>query len=487
MKKTKPKHTKLIAVYLLLLALLPVSCKKDNYAVREKATLTMTFSARAGSSYSKAEDNLLANELMQTLRVIVARQNGEILYNVFYDDFEINPDGIKYKTITFGELTVNENGEDIDFYAIANERAFLENNESLEGENINLQNLKSRILVKDFNQTPLSLLPQAGFKTIKVGKNENPDAEMKLQFPVGKIQLIFDNQTNENVSLTNVKLAGVAPSQGFLFKDENLNVGLPSNTLQTGDIIFGNSGAIDVPVVPASDLSPFIRYIYPGEKSQGDYKLSAEWNGHKEVVLESRNVPISSISYGQQFNIRITLKSNDMKVSLYVLPWNVDETNIDFSTDFSAVLLPATDNAIKVTGSGDDKAIAVATGHDGKNRNPFFSFKMVSPVGARWNAHLENTVDFKLEGITYGYGSENSEEALFSVVPLRNYDATNPQSVKLFITVDSSLGGTEDEGIQIINPGKDDVRRFPGNDTEIEIIQVGETAYDKLTEYVNKN
>ena len=485
--KTKNKFSDLLC--LLLLALFPTSCIQDEYAAKGTATVTMTFTTRAISNgTTRAVGDLLDNEQMTSLRVIVARTTNEILYNVKYaiDASEVS------KTITFSELTVNENGEDFDFYAIANEEAFVETETELEGKDIDLVALKKRILTKSFNRPrPLSQIPQAGFKTIRVGANENKTASMQLQFPVGKIQLIFNNQTGSDVTLSNVGLMGVAPNQGYLFKDEDLNVELPSGTSQIGNLLFGNEGTLTIPVSLSSDVSPFVRYIYPGQKNSGDYKLTASWNGKQhevELKLPDAAEAISSIGYGEQYNINITLLANSLRVTLNVLPWTVDNTEIDFSTDFNAILLPETVGSLMlVEPSTQNEAIAVATNTDGKARNATFSFRMISPVGARWTAHLESTTDFRLEGASSGYGAADAEASVFNVTPIHEFDAQNPQSVKLFITVDTSFGGSDDAGIQIINPETEGVRRFPGNDTEITIRQVGESAFDQLTESVAIN
>lgn len=489
MKKLTKKYSVQLAGLLLLLTLLPVSCIKDDYAAKGTATVTMTFTTRAiSNSTTRAVGDLLDNEQMQTLRVIVARESGEILYNVKYDI----EDNETSKTITFSELTVKKDGEDFDFYAIANEEAFVTTATELEGKGIDLATLKTRVLNKSFNRpTPLSKIPQAGFKTIRVGANENKTASMQLQFPVGKIQLIFNNQTGSDVTLSNVGLMGVAPNQGYLFKDEDLNVELPSGTSQIGNLLFGNEGTLTIPVSLSSDVSPFVRYIYPGQKNSGDYKLTASWNGKQhevELKLPDAAEAISSIGYGEQYNINITLLANSLRVALNVLPWTVDNTEIDFSTDFNAILLPETVGSLMlVEPSTQNEAIAVATNTDGKARNATFSFRMISPVGARWTAHLESTTDFRLEGASSGYGAADAEASVFNVTPIHEFDAQNPQSVKLFITVDTSFGGSDDAGIQIINPETEGVRRFPGNDTEITIRQVGESAFDQLTESVAIN
>ena len=239
----------LLAVAVVAVALLSVSCIKDNDpAVGGKASVTMTFTTRVSDNVTAG--NLLDNEQMRKLRVIVARSGtNDIIYNVSYD---IQP-GERKKVIHFSELTVNKDGENFDFYAIANEDAFLTGGESLEGKNVSLSALKSCILKKDFNSPALSKIPQAAFKTITVGPSENTSATMNLLFPLAKVVLNFDNQTGESVDLMNVAISGIA-NRGYLFKDIYAN-SYPQGTAGSGTVKFGNEGTLQVPVGEVADAA----------------------------------------------------------------------------------------------------------------------------------------------------------------------------------------------------------------------------------------
>lgn len=465
----------LLAVAVVAVALLSVSCIKDNDpAVGGKASVTMTFTTRVSDNVTAG--NLLDNEQMRKLRVIVARSGtNDIIYNVSYD---IQP-GEKQKVIHFSELTVNKDGENFDFYAIANEDAFLTGGESLEGKSVDLSALKSRILTKDFNSPALSKIPQAAFKTITVGPSENTSAIMNLLFPLAKVVLNFDNQTGESVDLMNVAISGIA-NQGYLFKDIYAN-SYPHGTAGGGTVQFGNEGTLQVPVgeVADDDASPYIRYLYPWTSGNA-YKLTATWGSKThEVVFKIGDEELKKLEAGQQLNVNVSLIANSLKVALTVSPWTVDDAALDFSTEFNGLLNPASAGSVKLT--ADKQAVAVA----GADRNATFSFKMLSPKGVRWNVHLENTVDFDLTGTTSGYGGEDAEIVTFGVEPKHGYDATVTRSVKLYITVEQPFGGTESEGIQVINPEENGIYRFPGTETEIEIRQVSESEFDGLTESVS--
>lgn len=466
----------LLAV-VLAMALLPVSCIKEDYPVAaEKASVTMTFTTRVSDNVTAG--NLLDNEQMQTLRVIVARSGTkDIIYNVSYD---IQP-GETQKTIRFSELTVKKEGEKIDFYAIANEQAFLSDGESL--ENVDLGALKARILKKDFNNPALSLIPQAAFTTIKVGPNEQKKASMKLLFPLVKVVLNFDNQTGEPVGLTNVQIDGTA-DQGYLFKDVDELLEYPQATTGMGTVEFGTEGALTVPAGEVADVAPFVRYLYPWNHDDG-WKLTATWGSTPhEAVFKVNNEVLKKLQHGQQLNVNVLLIANSLKVSLTVSDWTVDDQKLDFSTEFNGLLNPASARSVKLT--ADKGAVAVATDNDGTQREATFSFKMFSPVGVRWTAHLENTSEFELTGTTSGYGAkDDAVDVTFGVKPKFEHVATDAKSVKLYITVEQPFGGAGSDGIQVINPKENGVYRFPGTSTEILIQQVSESEFDGLTESVS--
>ena len=468
----------LLAAAVVAVALLSVSGITDSdLTAGEKASVTMTFTTRVSDNV--AVGNLLDNEQMQTLRVIVARSGtNDIIYNVSY---QIQPDETQ-KTIRFSELTVKKEGEDIDFYAIANEQAFLKDGESLEGKNVNLGALKAHILINDFNNPALSLIPQAVFKTIKVGPNEQKTASMNLLFPLVKVVLNFDNQTGETVGLTNVQIDGTA-GQGYLFKD--VHPEYPQATAGMGTVKFGTDGALTVPAgeVADADVAPFVRYLYPWNRDDG-WKLTATWGTTpKEVVFKVNDEVLKELQHGQQLNVNITLIANSLKVSLTVSDWTVDDQILDFSTEFNGLLNPASAGSVKLT--ADKGAVAVATDHDGTQREATFSFKMFSPKGVRWTAHLENTSEFELTGTTSGYGAKDAVDVTFGVKPKFEHVATDAKSVKLYITVEQPFGGAGSDGIQVINPEENGVYRFPGTSTEILIQQVSESEFDGLTESVS--
>lgn len=471
MKKLTKKYSVQLAGLLLLLALLPVSCIKDDYAPKGTATVTMTFTTRAiSNSTTRATGDLLDNEQMKTLRVIVARSsNSEILYNLKY---EIQPDQTE-KTITFSELTVNKNGEDFDFYAIANEEGFLNDNESLEGTSVNLVNLYNKVLTGGF--TVGATLPQTGYEkiTVKPQTSGIQHEDMKLDFPAGKIQLTFVNETGKEVNLTNVKVPSVAPNQAYLFYHGRT----PAGTILAGDV---NFGSITVPSGTESDPASCsdYRYIYPGAAGEGNYKLTADWNGDREALLKTTEAPngISSIPRNRLVNIVVTLKSGGgFGVKCEVKEW--EDVSYDYTLSDAGEFTIAEPNAKEFTYDTDKTAIATqySTESGASSRQATFTVEMKTPVGVRWMAHLTNAQDFEFvtDESHAAEGVGGSSPVTLLIRPTKSFDATGERPyTELYVT----LGTAPDNKQKFVDPGV----YCSSDGTSIPIVQVSATEGDAL-------
>ena len=318
MKKLTKKYSVQLAGLLLLLALLPVSCIKDDYAAKEKATVQVTFTTRTLSDEIIAGNELADNERMQTLRVIVAKGN-KILYNEYYtkDDFAQYANGQRYKTVTFSELvTEDEEDRTFDFYAIANEVGTGYN----DWENVSVQTLENREITQPFSSN--SLIPQTAKKTITVQIPQDgggiQEEKMQLEFVVAKVSLSFSNQTGEAQTLSDVKIVGAKPDKGFLFNDENEKTIYIPDGLNYSDVIWPRY------VIPAgTELNPTVYdyppvYLFPGQNSSLDsgYILTATLND-----LDSRELKMPSITgldRGQELkiNIRLYKEAVDTQINL---------------------------------------------------------------------------------------------------------------------------------------------------------------------------
>ena len=458
---------------LLLLAVGAVSCIKDEYAEsKETATVTMTFTTRAMSnSTTRAVGDLLDNEQMRTLRVIVARSsNSEVLFNVKY---EIQPQETQ-KIITFSELTVNKDGENFKFYAIANEDGFLSTGESLDGTSVNLTGLYDRVLTGGFAKG--ATLPQVGYREIEVKPQESgiQQENMQLDFPAGKIQLTFVNETGKKVTLTDVKVPSVAPNQAYLFYHGQT----PGGTTLTGNVDFGS---ITVPsgTESAPTFSSEYRYIYPGAAGEGKYKLTATWGAKNfEELLMTKDAPngISSIPRNRLVNIVVTLKSGGgFGVKCEVKDW--EDVSYDYTLSDAGQFAITEPNAKEFTYDTNKKAIATqySTESGASSRQATFTVEMKTPVGVRWMAHLTNAQDFEFvtDESHAAEGVGGSSPVTLLIRPTKSFDATGERPyTELYVT----LGTAPNNKQRFVNPSD----YCSSDGTSIPIVQVSATEGDAL-------
>lgn len=310
------KHRYLAAACLLLLSLLAVSCISDDYPVRDKATVKMTFTTRAISNPTTTAGGLEANEHMRTLRVIVARQNGEILYNLKYDIAQNETS----KTITFSEMTVNAYGETFDFYAIANEKGV---GYSGSWENVTVADLKGMNLQSGFltnaNASKNTMIPQTAYKQIRVAPQSGGGIQsetMKLDFAVAKVRLTINNTSSAEQTVSDINLSGLNMTSTPLFAGTDLS-NVADGKLELGTV-----------TVPANKSATVYAYFF--ENTGGDYALTANWNGNPQR-LDIKAADITEISRGTELNINIKLNAtipSSPEFYIEVVPWTEVEVDV---------------------------------------------------------------------------------------------------------------------------------------------------------------
>lgn len=316
--KTKLSTYSIRVCILLLLALLPLSCIKDDSVSKETATVTMTFSTRAINSSVSSADDLEVNEHMRTLRVIVARQNGEILYNVKYDIAE----GETSKSIKFSEMTVNAEGEAFDFYAIANENGVGYTEKSW--DNVTIADLKSMNLQSGFltnanDASKNTMIPQTSYRQIKVMPQSGGGIQtenMTLGFAVAKVRLTIHNTSAVDQYVNDIKLSGFNKASTPLFAGKSLSIENQDElSLDNMTVLAGKSATV---------------YAYFFENMESNYILSASWNGTKTLDITHAVTPnITQISRGTALDINITLNaSTEPEFNIEVVPWETVEVDV---------------------------------------------------------------------------------------------------------------------------------------------------------------
>lgn len=308
---------------LLLLAVGAVSCIKDEYAEKEKATLTLYFTTTKNSNGASSDGTTigpeLPNEHMRTLRVIVVDKQGKIRYNT-----KVNvPEDQTQTVINFSELIVDSDGTTtFDVYAIANEEVYAANNE-WEGTNISLNGLKNKIL----DNTILSKLnegiakdkyeegyavPQTAIQEVTVTPGQENSATIPLEFVVAKMELIFENTSLITQILTDVTLTDMDMSITNLFRVGNIG---------TTDSDF-SWNSIEI---PSEEKYSIVKYIYES-MTDNSYELTTTWGDNKLNLTEEGLG--NTILRGKKIIINVTLNSQQKAtLDFLVIPWS--EHNIE--------------------------------------------------------------------------------------------------------------------------------------------------------------
>lgn len=296
MKNKRMKYDSLATVCLLLLALLPASCIQDEYAAKEKATVRVTFTTRAISGSSDTDANTLEEyEHMRTLRVIVARAN-DILYNVKYNIDE----GETRKIITFSELTVNADGEDFDFYAIANEEGTGYNDwETVSVGTLTSRNLNNIATLNNGN----TFIPQTAKATITVKPQQDgsiQSATIPLQFAVAKVRLTIENTSTTEQTVSGISLSGVDMTSTPLFAES-------LSDRKNGSVSLGE---MTIPAETNGTPGKSTVYAYFYENTGGEYILNATWGASSTTFNINDLGKLSEIKRGTELDITITIKKS---------------------------------------------------------------------------------------------------------------------------------------------------------------------------------
>ncbi len=327
-----------------VLLALSAGCNKEAAPAMDKATVQMTFTTQATAAGAN-DGSLTEGEHMRTLRIIMANtQTTDILYNVYYDDLD---DALTEKTVTFNDIPADiENGTEYDFYAIANEEAFLSEGENLEGKNVNLGVLEERIISNDFNASLTNSLPQAAKETFRIEAKEGiQDYTIPLVFPVAKVCLTFENKSGRTQYFGNIGLQEANPGRGYLFPHDAPIGNIPAVSYTDVMLYSYNqsdgspSNSFSVPAgtesAPGSS-QPLVRYLYPGTRNEG-YVLTALWLGTEEqpksLSLKNGNDLLTQIEGGQQLNVIVTLlpgDKQDVELKYSLADWKKEEIDVPF-------------------------------------------------------------------------------------------------------------------------------------------------------------
>lgn len=364
---------------LLLLACCLTSCIKEDYAVADKASVTLTFTTRANGT---TDSNLEAGEGMKHLRVLVVDQaTSEIRFN-YEREFQANEISA---TVTFGDLYA---GHTYDFYAIANEESFggdFSGTPDLEELEATLLRQEAGTLI---DASAGKHLPAAAKRSLTITGNENQQLEIEMQRVVAKARVNFINQTGAEQQITDIRLVEVGATNTSLF---------PKNYEMT--YTPGDAGSVDLDLGDVTVSAPMdatastaLGYFYESTAPEGGYVLEATWNGKKKTFPLTEmggGNGLSQILRNAFINITLTLKQNDWKLEYEVIEWDDAPINIDFKDVLSYMSEGWTEGTYYQLGvAGDENTVWM-----NPIRTAELKFVINAPSGTLWRAYLEGDVN----------------------------------------------------------------------------------------------
>ena len=285
---------------LLLLAAVAGACVKDEYAEKEKATLTLYFTTTKNENGTSSDGTIigqkLPNEHMRTLRVIVADKQGKIRYNT-----KVNvPENQTQTVINFSELIVDSDGTTtFDVYAIANEEVLkILKNKIL--DNTILSKLNEGIAKDEYKEG--YAVPQTAIQEVTVTPGQDNSATIPLEFVVAKVRMTINNTSAVKQTVSEIKLSGLNIASTPLF------AGDPLSTEKTGELSLGGM------TISAGGVATVYAYFYENQNTDG-YQLTANWNGKGQKLLlqtdsDGYKQTITKIPRGKMLDITIKLNAD---------------------------------------------------------------------------------------------------------------------------------------------------------------------------------
>lgn len=314
----------LLLTLLASLLVMP-SCQEDEIP-HDTTEVMMTFTTRAFVEATQGDtvSTHLNEEKMKDLRVIMVRENGEIVGNH-------KEKGINQTSVTFTFRTpVKTGGENFTFFAIANEgsvtpainTSLIERAEGNSYSSDELNSLKSyQIGNSAFVLSENQPIPQTKQWIIKVPQQDTKIDNQRLEYVASKILVEFRNQTNKLQTLKNIKLTGIAkPTSGYLFKQD------------ANDFVGTQQGASDITLIGeegitlATEASDSVKYYTYPVNDISNAQLVATWEGVGERTLAFDG--ITSLPRNQQLKIIVTLTGQELTVNYTIADWEEHDTNI---------------------------------------------------------------------------------------------------------------------------------------------------------------
>lgn len=321
------------------------ACQED---LPETTEVMMTFTTRAVVTQGN-ESDAINIEKMNDLRVIVVRENGDIVYN---DTKQVG--GESTATVSF-QTPVKTGGENFKFFAIANYSSLVN---APNWANVNINNLITHEVGNGSEISISSPIPQTKYWEYPVKQllNEIQSITKQLDFLASKISVQFINTYDAAQTLSNIHITGITPNgKGRLFnrptgekddKGEEIyeEVYVTENsdvTLNEGKINFEtitvNAATNEEGVITPTPSAIQHYYTYPVDAGnitvdEGNNiypTLHATWN-KKTYELPLKG--ITELKRNDHLKIIVTLTGHALTINYSIAPWVEEPTNIGSPT-----------------------------------------------------------------------------------------------------------------------------------------------------------
>lgn len=371
---------------------------------------------------------------------------------------------------------------------------------------------------------------------------------------VSKLHFYFARKANantENVKVTRIEIDGETfPTASYIFPDEEEYTKADANKAATSNK-YGTPSYVTTPLkldgvgsTEIKEVEDPLTYVQGAGETAQTYmdRMNNEIGGHNLSYLRETNKPIKGKIYyqlaeggsekHQEFKIPSSgnaIRNRELVVYGYflqggalcldwqVMPWNKVTSEISWSNVNCQMYAWQTGSTLKPQG-GEAEGLYCLVNYpryqdedhkilEDKKSGAAFYFKIESPAGLVWKAHLTNPTEF---AFNYGKSTESTNCVSTGITRKNPYQikveavnpwtneatwdqltewakskGSNPVYTDLYITV--SLDGIHEYEVEINPDGAGGMykngRKFAGTNTRIRIFQLQATkgtAYDKL-------
>jgi len=305
------------------------SCQEDEIP-HDTTEVMMTFTTRAVVTQNN-ESDAINIEKMNDLRVIVVRENGDIVYNNTQ-----SVDGASTASVSF-QTPVKTGGEDFKFFAIANENSLVNPPQNY----TDINGLISHV-VGDGNAIAIDKsIPQTKYwiHPVKQLLGETQYIRKTLDYLASKISVQFINNTNKAQSLSNIYITGITPNgKGRLFNHPTGEYDAEGEEIYeevyvtTNDVNLNNgisfNEVTNLSVGASSSIQHY--YSYPVDAANiNTPTLYATWKGEQyNLPIKINDTFITELKRNDHLKIIVTLTGQELTVNYTIADWEEHDTNI---------------------------------------------------------------------------------------------------------------------------------------------------------------